>query len=149
MQILPVTKGHCHGSHFSFYMWGVHWYCLTNTTEPSMCGSNAALYQIALTTCFMLQVQMQRCASHLILIIGSVCLCHCERLSVTCYFLAPCDKRKHTVHAHQQAASQASTDSAWRHLVWLPHSSLGFQRPVGCCSYRLTKHYRKVLQSHS
>jgi len=26
-------------------------------------------------------------------------------------------------------------DSAWRHLVWLPHSSLGFQRPVGRRSY--------------
>ena len=31
----------------------------------------------------------------------------------------------------QQAASHASTDTAWRHPVWLPHSSLGFQRPVG------------------
>jgi len=56
--------------------------------------------------------------------IGSVCLCHC-------YFLAPCDKHKHTAHTHQQAASQASTDSAWRQPVWLPRSSLGFQRPVG------------------
>jgi len=41
-----------------------------------------------------------------------------KRLSVPCYFLAPCDKRKHTAHAHQQAANQASTDSAWRHPVW-------------------------------
>ena len=47
-----------------------------------------------------------------------------------CYFVAPCDKRKHTAHNHQQAASQASTDSACRHPVWLPHSSLGFQRPI-------------------
>jgi len=46
------------------------------------------------------------------------------RLSEPRYFLAPCDKRKHTGHAHQQAGSQASTDSAWRHPVWLPHSSL-------------------------
>jgi len=61
-----------------------------------------------------------------------------KRLSVPCYFLAPCDKRKHTAHAHQQAASQASTDSAWRHPVWLTHSSLGFQRPVGRRSYRPT-----------
>jgi len=68
---------------------------------------------------------------NLILIIRSVCLCHCERLFVPCYFLAPCNKHKHTGHAHQQAASQASTDSAWRHSVWLPHSSCGFQRPVG------------------
>jgi len=51
------------------------------------------------------------------------------------YFLASCDKRKHTGHAHQQAASQASTDSAWRHPVWLPYSSVGFQRPVGRRSY--------------
>ena len=48
------------------------------------------------------------------------------RLSVTYYFLAPCDKRKHTAHTNQKAASQASTDSACRHPVWLPHSSLGF-----------------------
>jgi len=41
-----------------------------------------------------------------------------------------CDKRKHTAHAHQQAASQASTDSAWRHPVRLPHSSLGFRVTV-------------------
>ena len=70
--------------------------------------------------------------NNLLLIIGSVCLCHGEHAS---YFLSPCDKRKHTDHAHQQAASQASTDSAWRHPVWLPHSSLGFQRPVGRRSY--------------
>jgi len=57
---------------------------------------------------------------------------------VPCYFLAPCYKRKHTSHAYQQAASHASTDSAWRHPVWLSHSSLGFQRPVGRRSYRLT-----------
>jgi len=52
---------------------------------------------------------------------------------VPCYFLAPCDKCKHTAHAHQQAASQASTDSTCRHTVWLLHSSLGFQRPAGRC----------------
>jgi len=76
----------------------------------------------------------------LILIIGSFCQCHCERLSVPCYFLAPCDKRKHIAHAHQEAANQASTDSAWRHPMWLPHSSLDFQRPVYADrrSYRLT-----------
>ena len=27
-------------------------------------------------------------------------------------------------------------DSACRHPVWLPHSNLGFQRPVGHRSYR-------------
>jgi len=67
------------------------------------------------------------------------CMCACvsiykngKHLSVPCYFLAPCDKHKHTAHAHQQAASQASTDSAWRHPVLL------LQRPVGCRSYSLT-----------
>jgi len=28
-----------------------------------------------------------------------------KHLSVPCYFLAPCDKRKHTAHAQKQAAS--------------------------------------------
>jgi len=51
------------------------------------------------------------------------------------YFLAPCDEHKHTGHAQQQAASQASTDSACGHPVWLPHSSVGFQHPVGHRSY--------------
>jgi len=65
--------------------------------------------------------------------IGSICLCY--EIGDHCYFLAPCDKRKHTGHAHQQAASQATTDSACRHHVWLPHSSLSFQRPVCRHSY--------------
>jgi len=31
---------------------GAHWHNLTNTTEPSMCGGDAALlYKITLTTC--------------------------------------------------------------------------------------------------
>jgi len=70
-----------------------------------------------------------------------------KRLSVPCYFLAPCDKCKHTAHGHQQAASQASTDSAWRHSVWLPHSSLGFQRPAGRRNYRLTPQARLWLRA--
>jgi len=40
--------------------------------------------------------------NNLILIIGSVRLCHCERLSVPCYFLAPCDKHKHTALPRSQ-----------------------------------------------
>ena len=65
-----------------------------------------------------------------------VCLCHGQHaVGDGRYFLVSCDKRKHTSHAHQQAASHASTDSAWRHPVWLPHSSLGFQRPAGRRSY--------------
>jgi len=34
----------------AFYVWGAHWRHLKNTTEPSMCGGDAALYQITLTT---------------------------------------------------------------------------------------------------
>ena len=76
--------------------------------------------------------------------IGSVCLCHGQyAIGDRRYFLAPCDMRKHT---HQQAARHASTDSAWRHPVWLSHSNIGFQRPVGRRSYhnkpRLTRHNR-------
>jgi len=38
----------------AFYIWGAHWRHLTNTTEPSMCGGDAALCQITLTTCYCL-----------------------------------------------------------------------------------------------
>ena len=66
----------------------------------------------------------------------SVCLCHGQHaVGDRRCFLSPCDKRKHTGHAHQQAASPASIDSAWRYPLWLPHSSLGLQRPVGRRSY--------------
>jgi len=45
--------------------------------------------------------------------IGSVCLSHGQHaIGDRRYFLAPCDKHKHTGHSQQQAASQASTDSA-------------------------------------
>jgi len=64
--------------------------------------------------------------------IGSICLCHGQHaIGDRRYILAPCDKHQRTGHAQQQAASHASTDCAWRHPVWLPHSGLGFQRPVG------------------
>jgi len=36
----------------AFYIRGAHWRQLKNTTEPSMCGGDAALCQITLTTCF-------------------------------------------------------------------------------------------------
>jgi len=36
----------------AFYIWGAHWRHLKNTTEPSMCGGDAALSQITLTTCY-------------------------------------------------------------------------------------------------
>ena len=32
-------------------LWGAYWHHLANTTEPSMCGGDAALCQITLTTC--------------------------------------------------------------------------------------------------
>jgi len=39
-------------STLAFYIWGAHWHHLKNTTEPSMCGGDAALCQITLTTCY-------------------------------------------------------------------------------------------------
>jgi len=36
----------------AFYIWGAIWRHLANTTETSMCGGNAALCQITLTTCY-------------------------------------------------------------------------------------------------
>jgi len=33
----------------SLYIWGAHWRHMANTTEPSMYGGDAALYQITLT----------------------------------------------------------------------------------------------------
>jgi len=50
----PATKGRCYGNHFSLYIWGVHWRHLANKTELSVCGSDVALCQITLTTCFFL-----------------------------------------------------------------------------------------------
>jgi len=37
---------------FWLYIYGVHWRHLANTTEPSMCGGDAALCQITLNTCY-------------------------------------------------------------------------------------------------
>ena len=34
------------------YWWGAYWHKLTNTTEPSVCGGDAAFWQITLTTCY-------------------------------------------------------------------------------------------------
>jgi len=51
----PATKGGCHSNHIlAFYIWGAFWCHMVNTTEPSVCSSNAALCQITLTTCFIL-----------------------------------------------------------------------------------------------
>jgi len=50
----------------AFYIWGAHWRHLKNTTEPSMCGGDAALCQITLTTC-----------SHLLTVMNQkICLLH-------------------------------------------------------------------------
>jgi len=38
-------------STLALYIWGAHWCHLANTTEPSVCGGDAALCQITLTTC--------------------------------------------------------------------------------------------------
>jgi len=39
--------------HFlAFCIWGANWRHLANTTEPSMCGGDAVLCQITLTTCY-------------------------------------------------------------------------------------------------
>ena len=38
----------------AFYVWDAHWCHLTNTTEPSVCGGDAALCQITLTPCLLL-----------------------------------------------------------------------------------------------
>ena len=36
----------------AFYIWGAHWRHLANTIELSVCGGDAALCQITLTTCY-------------------------------------------------------------------------------------------------
>jgi len=33
-------------------VWRAHWWHLPNTIEPSVCGGDVALCQIALTTCY-------------------------------------------------------------------------------------------------
>jgi len=42
-----VSKGHCHGNHVLAFYIGVH----IGATEPCICGGDAALCQITLTTC--------------------------------------------------------------------------------------------------
>jgi len=55
----------------AFYIWGAHWRHLKNMTEPSMCGSDAALYQITLTTCFSLFLLVALAASLLLRLVSS------------------------------------------------------------------------------
>ena len=38
---------------FYFFICGADWHHPANTTEPSMCGGDAALCQITLTACFL------------------------------------------------------------------------------------------------
>ena len=48
-----AAKGRCHGNHFlAFYILGAHCRHLANTTELSICGGDAALCQIILSTCY-------------------------------------------------------------------------------------------------
>jgi len=57
----PASKGRCHGNNFlAFYIWGAHWHHLANTSEPSICGSDAALCQITLTTCYIIRPHRMR-----------------------------------------------------------------------------------------
>jgi len=39
---------------------GIHWRYLANTIEPSMCGGDAAFYQITPTTCHIIFRYTQR-----------------------------------------------------------------------------------------
>ena len=50
--VLKVLRDVAMATVFAFYIWDVHWRHLANTTEPSMCGGDAALCQITLTTCY-------------------------------------------------------------------------------------------------
>jgi len=38
---------------FGFLYMSAHWRHLANTTEPSVCGGDVALFQITLTTCYL------------------------------------------------------------------------------------------------
>ena len=44
-------------------MWGVH--DATNTTEPSMCGGDAACCQITLTNCYYIEFPLPSSRHHL------------------------------------------------------------------------------------
>jgi len=52
---------------FGFLYMGAHWRHLKNTTEPSMCGGDAALCQITLTTCY--------CCSYYCMLLKFSCEC--------------------------------------------------------------------------
>ena len=43
-----------------------HWRHLANTTEPSICGGDAALWQITLTTCYSISCTLLICVSLLL-----------------------------------------------------------------------------------
>jgi len=50
--------------------WGAHWRNLANTTEPSVCGCDAALSQITLTTCWSFLITVYQVSEKKILHIG-------------------------------------------------------------------------------
>ena len=58
----------------AFYIRGAHWRHLKNTTEPSMCGGDAALCQITSTTSFSSSVN--HCCDSPVSRRTSVCLVH-------------------------------------------------------------------------
>ena len=45
---------------FGFLYMGAHWRHLANTIEPSVCGGDAVLCQITLTTCSLCVTDMRR-----------------------------------------------------------------------------------------
>ena len=54
------------------YIWGAHWRHLKNTTELSMCGGDAALCQITLTTCIFL---LLKCCNTIVCLFYTIPLC--------------------------------------------------------------------------
>jgi len=48
----PAPIGRCHDNLFGILYMGARWRHLANTAEPSVCGGDAALCQITLTTCY-------------------------------------------------------------------------------------------------
>jgi len=66
-----APKGRCHGNHFlAFYIWRAHWRHLANTTQPSVCGGDAALCEITLTTC-----QYYKCTDYTDALAKKCCMC--------------------------------------------------------------------------
>ena len=65
---------------FLYMGWRVHWRHLANTTEPSVCGCDAALCQITLSTCFLQITAVFFAVFWLwsLLVFVFVCVCVCD-----------------------------------------------------------------------